>query len=612
MERESFEDEEVAALLNQYFVAVKVDREERGDIDAVYMEVCQAMTGGGGWPLTILMTPEQKPFFAGTYFPKHSRYQMPGLMELLRQVAEVWQKDKTSLIDTGEKVAQHLRRAAEEKMERLDKKPVKEAFALFCSSFDQVYGGFGNAPKFPTPHNLMFLLRYYLLEGDKEALVIVEKTLEQMYRGGIFDHVGGGFSRYATDRQWLIPHFEKMLYDNALLLTTYLETYQLTAEPLYRRVAEDILRYLFREMQDEEGAFYSAQDADSDGVEGKYYVFAPDEIIEVLGQKDGENFNRFFGITPEGNFEGMNIPNLLFNENFRQDNPAMAALCHKLEQYRRERTHLHQDDKILTAWNALLIAALSKAYGTLDEEQYLKAAMTAFYFIEEELTDKKGHLLVRYREGEAAGEGLLDDYAFLIWALQELYHVTFNPIYLEKALAYSKQVLTEFAAPQGGFYLYGQGSETLISRPKVSYDGALPSGNSLMGYNLFRLAELTEEKELAEEAERQLAFLAGALAPYPVGYSFALIGLMQAVYPVKRLVCLAKSREDLTKLRQLLCHGFYPHVLVLAGVEGAKFLENYSLQDGQTTFYICENNACSPPFHGWEELKRRLTVTKEA
>lgn len=482
---------------------------------------------------------------------------------------------------------------------------------MLCHSFDQVYGGFGNAPKFPTPHNLMFLLRYSHLEGDREAMVMVEKTLEQMYRGGIFDHVGGGFSRYSTDRQWLVPHFEKMLYDNALLLAAYAEAYQMTANPLYRRVAEEILRYLFREMRNEDGAFYSAQDADSEGIEGKYYVFTPDEVEEVLGQEDGKAFNRFYGITREGNFEGKNIPNLLDNEEFRQENAAMTAFCHKLESYRRQRTRLHKDDKILTSWNALLIAALAKAYGALGEERCLQAAVEALTFLEDKLTHENRRLWVRYRDKEAAGEGLLEDYAFLIWSLQELYHVTFEPSYLERALAYTQRVLVDFAAPEGGFYLYGEKGEALIARPKTSYDSALPSGNSLMGYHLFRLAELTEEPVLAEAAQKQLAFLAGASAPYPAGYSFALIGIMQAVYPIKRLVCLAASQEDLDRLRQLLHQGFYPHVMVLAGLQGEKFLENYSLQDGQTTFYICENNACSPPFHGWEELKRRL-VAKEA
>ncbi|MEL7655517.1 MAG: thioredoxin domain-containing protein, partial [Bacillota bacterium] len=362
MAHESFEDEEVAEVLNRDFISIKVDKEERPDIDAVYMSVCQGLTGSGGWPLTIIMSPDQRPFFAGTYYPKTKRYNVPGLLEILDAVTKEWKGNKDSLLETGDKIVNALK-AGTQKQDHdmtgqidhngLSKDIIHEAKELFSQSYDERYGGFGRSPKFPSPHNLMFLLRYSKFEKDERALEIVEKTLLQMYRGGIFDHIGYGFSRYSTDEKWLAPHFEKMLYDNALLAIICSETYQITGKELYQRVARKTLSYITREMTDEQGGFYSAQDADSEGTEGKYYIFTPDEILKLLGEQDGTLFNGFFDITGRGNFEGSNIPNLLKNKVYDPIPDMIRGMIPKVYEYRYNRTRLHKDDKQLTSWNSL-------------------------------------------------------------------------------------------------------------------------------------------------------------------------------------------------------------------------------------------------------------------
>lgn len=373
MEQEFFEDEGVVAALKRDFIAVKVDREERPDIDAVYMTVCQAMTGGGGWPLTVFLTPEAKPFYVGTYLPKHRRYGQPGLMELLKAIADAWKTDRQSLLESGEKITAALSDKTSNNEYSFNKEPVIKAAGQLERQFDGRWGGFGAAPKFPTPHNLLFLLRCHLRGVGKHSLVMAQETLRAMYRGGIFDHIGGGFSRYSTDERWLTPHFEKMLYDNALLVLAYTEAYQITGDALYQDIAKKTLEYIRREMTSPEGGFYSAQDADNDGEEGKYYAFTPEEIIHVLGDADGHAFCERYDISQEGNFEGKSIPNLLGQEAvFTEDD--MEAMLEKLYDYRLGRCKLHKDDKILIAWNALMIAAYAKAYAVFGEETYLKNA----------------------------------------------------------------------------------------------------------------------------------------------------------------------------------------------------------------------------------------------
>lgn len=540
MAHESFEDDGVAEVLNKDYISIKVDKEERPDIDAVYMAVCQGMTGQGGWPLTIIMSPDQKPFFAGTYFPKMKRYNIPGILDILGAITHEWNENREELLKTGDKIINILkhqdknqRKTDESELEgKISEKIIDEARDLFQNNFDNRYGGFGKSPKFPTPHNLMFLLRYYKFNQDQLALDMVEKTLHQMYRGGIYDHIGFGFSRYSTDEKWLAPHFEKMLYDNALLTIIYLETYQITGKELYKTVAENTMTYILREMTNKEGGFYSAQDADSEGVEGKYYVFTPDEIIELLGEEDGKIFNEFFDISDVANFEEGNIPNLIKNNQYESKNGKPQELISKVYEYRLMRTKLHKDDKILTSWNSLMIVAFIKAYKALGDEKYLQVAEKAVKFISEKLTYGNNRLYIRYRDGMSGGQGNLDDYSFYTWALIELYEANFDTTYLDQALKLSNIMKSNFwDEEKGGFYLTSKESESLIYRPKETYDGAMPSGNSVAGYVLIKLSKLTGTSAPKELGLKQLNFLAVRAGAYPAGYSFAMMALMMELYP---------------------------------------------------------------------------------
>jgi uncharacterized protein len=615
MERESFEDDEVAAYLNAHFVAIKVDKEERPDIDAVYMSVCQALTGGGGWPLTVFLTADKKAFYAGTYFPKNARYGMNGLLEVLASVIKLWETGREKLVHQGNEILKRIGSSDSRRNEMITKTDFYMAMETFSQSFDVRNGGFGHAPKFPTPHNIMFLLRHAYFEDLPEALNIAETTLRQMYRGGMFDHIGGGFSRYSTDEKWLVPHFEKMLYDNALLTLAYLEAYQLTGTELYKAVAEKTLRYIQREMTDSEGGFYSAQDADSEGEEGKYYALTPEAVKAVLGNDDRDFFCGYFGITEAGNFEGSSIPNLLDNDAYETPDARIEALLPEIYAYRLSRTQLFRDDKILTSWNALMTAAYAKAYQVLGTEAYLTAAERAAEFIQKKLTRPDGRLYVRYRNGDAAGTGYLEDYAYTVYALVSLYEATFNSAYLKTALNYAETMCELFEDRQnGGFYLYAEDAEALMLRPKETYDGAVPSGNSVAAYALSKIAKLTAESKWEERAERLLAFMAPSIKDYPAGHCFGLIAAQLELYPSKEVICTAASDKDIEAIKNALSHIYLPNTTLLIKTketEGsvhaiAPFTRAYLIMDKKTNFYICENKACSVPFTGIDELVGRL------
>jgi len=618
MAHESFEDEKVAEILNRDFISIKLDREERPDIDSVYMSVCQIMTGSGGWPLTIIMTPEKKPFFADTYLPKTSRYGRIGLIELLEEVARQWKTNRKRLTEAGDEISDYLSKLANRKTEgEPSKELLKRAFENYKRSFDSKWGGFGGAPKFPTPHNLIFLLRYSHLEKDSESLKMAEKTLEHMYRGGIFDHIGGGFSRYSTDDKWLVPHFEKMLYDNALLAYAYLEAYSLTKRELYRSVAEKTLGYVLRELTDPLGGFYGGQDADSEGVEGKYYVFTPEEIKKVLGKAEGKRFCEWFGITSEGNFEGKSIPNLINNSSFEREDSEVSALCERLYEYRLKRTSLHMDDKILTSWNALMISAFARAALLLGSKAYLETAIRAEKFISEFLTDKSGRLLVRWRDGEAANLGQLDDYAFYALSLIELYDATFDLSYLKKALEIAREMIRLFEdSENGGYYIYASDSEQLISRPKEVYDGAMPSGNSVAALVLNRLALLTGDKALNDAAERQLRFITGAAEAYPSGYAFSMLALISSLYPSLELICVSSGKEAPPELTEFLRKEPVLNLTVLvktsenakAVSEIAPFATEYPIPEQGSIYYLCRNKSCFAPTYSIQELKGLLDL----
>ena len=588
MAHESFEDTEIAEILNQYFISIKVDKEERPDIDSIYMSVCQAFTGSGGWPTTIFLTPHKEPFFAGTYFPKTAGYGQIGLKELLLAIQEKWKNDRGELLKSAEEVLAFLRRrsvAHKSGDTAVQPQLISAAFEIFRRTFDKTYGGFGDAPKFPTPHNLLFLMQYYEKSHEEEALKMAEKTLLQMYRGGMFDHIGGGFSRYSTDRYFLAPHFEKMLYDNALLILAYCKAYEITGKQIYRDVAQKTADYILREMTSPGGGFYSAQDADSEGVEGKYYLFEPSEIIGVLGEKTGKEFNQHFDITEKGNFEGKNIPNLLQNDAVSD---LWATCLPAVYEYRRKRYALHLDDKILTSWNGLMIAAMCHLYRITENKTYLKSAVRAQELIDDSLCEKDT-LYVSYRKGNRSEKGFLDDYANEIFALLALYEATLDSAYLERAKQFCHKAVSDFwDKEQGGFFLYGAENEQLILRPKETYDGAVFSGNSAMAYNLVRLYLLTGEEQYRELAERQLDFLSTEAEQYPAAHAMFLVALSDYMdWPEKITIVLKENQKP----ANLSCK--IPLDTVICILEEPT--EEYPLKNDKTTFYVCRGRACQPP-----------------
>lgn len=604
MAHESFEDGEVARAINNAFLPVKVDREERPDVDAVYMAACVAMNGSGGWPLTVLLTPDQKPFWAGTYLPKAQ------LLRLLRDAARLWQENRAGLLAAGDTLTAHLRREAEHRPGAPVRELVRQAVGLFAKSFDPQWGGFGSAPKFPTPHNLTFLLRYAQLARDGHAREMALYTLDAMYRGGLFDHVGGGFSRYSTDQRWLVPHFEKMLYDNALLALAYAEAFRHTRRSIYGEIVRRTLDYVLRELSEPQGGFCCGQDADSDGIEGKYYVLTPDEVNSALGKTDGKCFCRWYGITPAGNFAGKNIPNLLEQAKFEQEPEGMAALRKKVYAYRLGRTALHRDDKVLTAWNGLALAALARAGLILDEPCYLDAARLTAGFLEEKLTGSDGKLLARWRDGDAAHPGKLDDYAFYAYGLLELYGATFDVSYLARAAELANQLLERFFdRERGGFYPYASDGEQLLTRTKDAYDGAMPSGNSVAALVLSRLARLTGETRWREAVELQLSWLAGAAEGYPAGHSAAMLVFLEELWPSAELVVTA--REVPEELRFFLRERPRLGLTVLVKTPEsaqelaaiAPFTKGYPIPERGARYYLCRGGTCARPVDSILELE---------
>jgi hypothetical protein len=534
MAHESFEDTEAAEIINRHFVPVKVDKEERPDIDSAYMNVCVALTGSGGWPMTVVMDSSGKPFFAGTYFPKRTRYGMTGLIELLNAINEQWHTNKERLIDSAEKITAHINTKRKISSKNIDSNQlIEQGQTYFKSLFDPRFGGFGKVPKFPSPHNLLFLMQTYREFNSRDSLDLVETTLMSMAKGGIFDHIGFGFSRYSTDEKWLAPHFEKMLYDNALLITAYTDAYEITQNPVYKSIAEKTILYIEREMTHPDGGFYSAQDADSDGVEGKYYVFMPDEIKTVLGEADGMLFCKHYDITEAGNFEGKSIPNQINKTEF---DDTLAHLLPKLYEYRKTRTALHKDDKILTSWNALMIAALADAYRVFGDLKYLKSAKKAVDFIELNLCGEQENIsrvYTSFRDNKRTETGFFDDYAFYIYALLKLYNVTGETQYLKRAKSLTDTVTMDFFDNNyGGFFLTAKNSEVLFSRPKEVFDGAIPSGNSVMTMNLFIFNFMTGE--YGNILNKQVDFMSSETAEMPGGSAFFLYTLLKMEFAERK------------------------------------------------------------------------------
>ena len=602
MARESFEDETVAALLNREFISIKVDREERPDVDGVYMAAAVAMNGSGGWPLTVLMTPEQKPFYTATYVPKEQ------LIYLLEQAARLWRHDPEKIRAVGELLTGQLAKEDTAEGAEPGRALIQNGVAQLRRRYDPVWGGFSRAPKFPTPQHLLFLQRYSALTGDKNTLDMVLSTLEHMVRGGIFDQIGGGVCRYSTDEKWLSPHFEKMLYDNALLILTCAEACTLTDRPFLRRAAEATVRYAERELRDPAGGFYCGQDADSDGEEGRYYLFTPAEIATLLG--DGaESFCRRYGIADRGNFHGKSIPNLIGTTDWEPSSAESEKQKETVLAYRRSRTRLHTDDKVLAGWNGLMIAALARYGVLLGDPAAVALADKVAGFILNNMLAPDGRLLERWRDGEAGIRAKLDDHAFLAWGMLELYAATLEVFWLEKALWLAEELLEDFFnEKEGGFYPYAADDESLLFRSRDAYDGAMPSGNAVCALVLSRLDRLTGEPRWQEAAKKQLRFLAGAAKEFPMGYSFSLLAMTETLWPASELVCTAPEapRELWDYLRQAPD----PNRVVLLKTPDnadrlarlAPFTAAYPIPESGAKYYLCRDRVCRQPVDSIEQL----------
>jgi uncharacterized protein YyaL (SSP411 family) len=630
MAHESFEDKEVARQLNHSFVAIKVDREERPDIDQVYMSVCQALTGRGGWPLSIFMTPEAKPFFAGTYFPKTSRLGMSGLIELLTQIAALWQKDRGRIFQAAEQTTQAIQSKTT---------PVSggstlnaQTLSLGCDqlkkAFDPTWGGFGGAPKFPTPHHLTFLLRRYRQSGEPQVQRILEKTLQAMRFGGIFDQIGWGFHRYSVDEKWLVPHFEKMLYDQALLAMAYTEAYQSLKNPFQAQVSREIFHYVLRDMTSAEGGFYSAEDADSEGKEGLFYLWTHQQVLDLLDRDTAGLFCRFYNIIPSGNFEeGRNIPYISISpEEFalqekiglEELETRLAGARERLFSAREKRIHPLKDDKILTSWNGLMIAALAKGTQALGDPAYAQAAGKAARFILKTMRTPEGGLYRRYREGQVAYTGFLDDYAFFIWGLIELYETLFDLRFLEEAVALNQRLIDLFwDQEKGGCFFTAEEGEKLIFREKDLYDGATPSANSITALNFLRLGRMTGNTDLEHKADQLFNHFSATVSGYPMAYTQFLNALDFGFGPGQEIVVAGNPAEDTTRVMiSEIQRNFLPNKVLLLRPEGEReaqrawqfspFLEPLSPLNNRPTVFICSQYACLSPITDVEELKKVL------
>lgn len=627
MAHESFEDQEVADLLNRHFICIKVDREERPDIDNAYMTVCQMLTGSGGWPLTLLLTPERKPFFAATYLPKTSRGAMMGLLDLARKVAEFWNSDRSRIDQTGEQIRQSLLRLEQATSQRaaLDAQLLLAARDQFLDAFDRRHGGFGTAPKFPTPHNLSLLLRIAQRFDDPQARVMALQTLQRMRLGGIFDQIGYGLHRYSVDERWLVSHFEKMLYDQALAALAYLDAWQLTGETFYGQSAREILDYLVRDLRHPEGGFCCGEDADSEGAEGTFYVWTPKEIREVLGEKAGELYCRVFGVSEGGNFEGKNILHLTRDlAELAQDTGASPEeLSALLGQARRQllaardrRPRPHLDDKVLTGWNGLAIAALARGAVLLDAPDMLERAGAAADFLLQRLRDPQGRLLRRYRAGEAAIPAFLEDYSFLVFGLTELHQAGFETPYLAAALELNNDMLRLFSDAQGDLHDTGSDAETVLTRGRNRYDGAIPAGSSLAVLNLLRLGRLRGNRELEERGESLLALHLSAAGRSPQAHGQLLMALDYNLGPCEEVViALPEAEANADEMLRVLRRGLRPRTLVLVRRPGDEALERLAAPvrhkqavDGKITAWLCREQSCQAPVTSAEDLARMLEI----
>jgi uncharacterized protein YyaL (SSP411 family) len=635
MEHESFENPLVAALMNEAFINIKVDREERPDIDQVYMTVCQMLTGGGGWPLTIIMTPDKEPFYAATYIPRESIHGRIGMLDLVPRVAELWRTDRTSIDGTTERIVSAL-----EKIEgrassgTLEISTVDTAFSQFNDRFDAAHGGFGSAPKFPSPHNLVFLTRYWRRTGNEQALAMVSKTLEEMRLGGVYDQIGFGFHRYSTDPEWLVPHFEKMLYDQAMLVFAYTEAWLATSNPLFERTVRETVAYVLRDMTSPEGGFYSAEDADSEGEEGLFYLWTTGEIEKILGTEDATFAASIWNFEAEGNFgdeatgrrTGRNIPHLSRSHPVtprESENPADAfdvrleTIRSRLFEMREQRVHPLKDDKVLADWNGLMAAAMSFSGRVFDEPEWVEAAQKATDFVLGEMRTKDGRLLHRYRDGDAAIPAFLDDHVFMTTAMLELYDTTLDAACLDRALDLQRRTHELFwDEEQGAFFLTAIDNEELLVRQKEIYDGAIPSGNSMAADNLIRLAGLTGTVEHLQAATRIFSAFAAEARQMPSAHGQLMSALQRSIGPSLEVVVAGDSKAaDTAELIATVREMYLPQVAVLfvpSGEAGsvirrlAPFAERYEPVDGAAAAYVCRDFTCQLPTTDSAKLEELL------
>jgi uncharacterized protein len=636
MEKESFEDEEVAKLMNNFFISVKVDREERPDIDGIYMSVCQMITGSGGWPLTIVMTPDKKPFFVGTYFPKTTRFNRIGMMELVPKLKDIWLNRRAEVLQSADEIAASLNRQnfITDSTE-INETILDNAYKAFKNKFDEEYGGFGKAPKFPSPHNLLFLLRYWQRKNEHTALKMVEKTLIEMRLGGIYDHIGFGFARYSTDKYWLVPHFEKMLYDQAMLILAYSETYLITKNKFYKQTAEEIIVYVLRDMTHPEGGFYSAEDADSEGEEGKFYLWDADQLGISLTKDETEFAFKVYNVAQNGNWVdeskgiklGTNIIHLkkLGNQAAEELNltehdflDKLESIRKKLFEYREKRIHPHKDDKILTDWNALMISALVKAAKAFNDNSYLEAAEKSFAFIENHLTEENGKLKHRFREGESGLTAHLDDYAFMINASIDLYQTTYKTNYLQRAIELNEFLIKEFwDEHNGGFYFTSSQGEKLLTRQKEVYDGAIPSGNSFALLNLIRLSRLTANQDLEQKINRLIKYFSGYISRSPLAFSMFMCGLdFYFSKSIEVVIVCNIVDETVIKSLHLINNLSLPSQTILIKTDNNSaeldllipFTKGMLLINNKPTFYVCRNYVCNQPVNSLNELEDLLKL----
>jgi len=620
MAHESFENSEIAKIMNENFINIKVDREERPDIDDIYQKVCQIATGQGGWPLSVFLTPDQKPFYVGTYFPILDSYGRPGFGSLLRQLAQSWKEKPQDIIKTAEIFLTNLQKTESvNTLDSLDKSILDEAAINLMQLGDPIHGGFGSAPKFPNSANLSFMLRYSKLSGFSKFQEFALKTLRNMAQGGIFDQLRGGFHRYSTDSRWLVPHFEKMLYDNALIPVVYAEAYQITKDPFYLEVVTKTLNYVLKEMTSPEGGFYSAQDADSEGEEGKYYVWNKSEIQEILGN-DADVFCLFYDVTDGGNFEGktilcnnISLSSIAFKFGKSEDHVKniLNSSIKKLLDVRSKRIPPGLDDKILTSWNALMISALAKGFRVSNEQSFLSAAEKCISFIENHLV-KNGKLLRTYKNGTSKIQAYLEDYSYFISALLDIFEIKPELKYLETAQTFGNYLIDHFWDPtQKNFFMTDNTHEKLIIRPKSNYDLSMPSGNSVAAYSLLRLYHLTQEKKFLEISLAVMESQATMAAENPFGFGYLLNTIYMYLQKPLEITILNPKNTEISKY---LTGMFLPEsILVIVRDENQlknlatiPFFAGKKFNYDKTIVFVCKDFTCSLPLESISEIETQL------